>query len=208
MRLASPKIATQKLAGVAYLFGEIRQTDEPYVVIPLHSTENRRFIPIGYLPPEVICSNANSMIPRATQYHFGILSSTMHNAWMRTTCGRLKSDYRYSNTIVYNNYPWPVNVSDKTKKTVESASQAVLAARQSEEMRSRASKSNYSLASMYASGAMPEQLVNAHQILDKAVDAAYGYKGAKDDVSRVAYLFEQYLKQTSLLSTEHSKKKR
>ncbi len=88
-------------------FERIRQTDQPYLLIPRVSSESRRFIPIGFLDANVICSDANFMLPNATLYHFGILSSTMHNAWMRTVCGRLKSDYRYSNTIVYNNFPWP-----------------------------------------------------------------------------------------------------
>lgn len=207
MRLASPKLPTQKLARVAYLFGEIRQTDQPYLLIPSVSSEHRVFVPIGYFEPEVIASNLVFMLPNATPYHFGILSSSMHNAWMRTTCGRLKSDYRYSNTIVYNNYPWPLNLNDKARIRIENAAEAVLDARQAEESRSKANHSRSSLASMYATGAMPQELADAHQILDKAVDAAYGYKSGKDDASRVAYLFEQYLELTSLLPTERPKKR-
>ncbi|PTR05600.1 type II restriction/modification system DNA methylase subunit YeeA [Nitrosospira sp. Nsp5] len=207
MRLASPKLPTQKLARVAYLFGEIRQTDQPYLLIPSVSSEHRVYVPIGYFEPEVIASNLVFMLPNAMPYHFGILSSSMHNAWMRTTCGRLKSDYRYSNTIVYNNYPWPLNLNDKAKIRIENAAQAVLDARQAEESRSKANHSRSSLASMYATGAMPQELADAHQILDKAVDAAYGYKSGKDDASRVAYLFEQYLELTSLLPTERPKKR-
>jgi hypothetical protein len=116
MRLASPKVPTQKLADTSHLFGEIRHTDKPYVVVPLHSSENRAFVPIGYFDAGVICGNANSMLPDASLYDFGLLCSTMHNAWMRTVCGRLKSDYRYSNTIVYNNFVWPQQPSDKQRK--------------------------------------------------------------------------------------------
>ncbi len=107
MRLASPKLPTKKLAESPYLFGEIRQTDQPYLLIPRVSSEQRNFVPLGYFQPNVICGDANFMLPNANLYHFGILCSTFHNAWMRTVCGRLKSDYRYSNTIVYNNFPWP-----------------------------------------------------------------------------------------------------
>jgi hypothetical protein len=101
MRLASPKLPTQKLAEMPYLFGEIRQTVQPYLLMPSHSSEMRRFIPLGYFQSNVICGNANFMLPNASLYDFGLLASSFHNAWMRTVCGRLKSDYRYSNTIVY-----------------------------------------------------------------------------------------------------------
>ena len=107
VRLSSPKIPTQKLADTPYLFGEIRQTNQPYLLIPSVSSEQRNFVPIGYFEPDVIASNLVFMLPNASLYHFGILCSTFHNAWMRTVCGRLESRYRYSNTIVYNNFPWP-----------------------------------------------------------------------------------------------------
>ena len=103
LRSQSTRASTQLLAQTPHLFGEVRQPQSRYLLIPLHSSENRDFIPIGCFGPEVICGNANSMLPDATPYHFGMLCSTMHNAWMRTVCGRIKSDYRYSNTIVYNN---------------------------------------------------------------------------------------------------------
>jgi hypothetical protein len=111
MRLASPKAPTRKLAATPYLFGEIRQTDKPYLLVPSVSSEQRLFVPIGYLPPTVITSNANFMLPNASLTHFGLLCSTLHNAWMRTVCGRLESRYRYSNTIVYNNFPWPASLT-------------------------------------------------------------------------------------------------
>lgn len=192
MRLASPKIPTQKLADQPYLFGEIRQSDHPYLLIPSVSSEQRQFVPIGYLQADVIASNLVFMLPNANLYHFGILCSTIHNAWMRTVCGRLKSDYRYSNTIVYNNFPWPSALSDKQKNAVGSAAQAVLDARATEEKRCAEQGQKCSLATLYASGNMSSELLKAHAQLDRAVDAAYGYKGGKDDAARVAFLFALY----------------
>lgn len=192
MRLESPKVPTQKLADTPYLFGEIRQTNKPYLLIPAHSSENRQYIPIGYLPSEDICGNANFILPNATHFHFGILTSTMHNAWMRITCGRLESRYRYSNTIVYNNFPWPKNAAKAKKDAVEEAAKKVLAARTAEEKRCAKLKQSCSLATLYAAGNMPAELLKAHAALDKAVDAAYGYKKGKDDASRVEFLFGLY----------------
>ena len=192
MRRASNRAATRKLADTPYLFGEIRQAGKPYVVIPLHSSENRDFVPIGYFDASVICGNANSMLPDASLYHFGLLCSTMHNAWTRAVCGRLESRYRYSNTIVYNNFVWPVAPTDKQKKAIEVAAQAVLDARAAEEQRCVAAGQSCSLATLYEPGNLPADLLKAHQKLDRAVDAAYGYQGGKDDASRVAFLFERY----------------
>ena len=182
---------TQKLADIPHLFGEIRHTGKPYVVIPLHSSENRRFVPIGYYDAKVICGNANAMLPNATQYEFGMLCSTMHNAWMRTVCGRLESRYRYSNTIVYNNYPWPKAPSAEARQAVEAAAQDVLDA--------RSQYADKSLAWLYNTDTMPAPLRNAHDALDVAVDDAYGYMGRDDDADRVAYLFERYRELTTLL---------
>ena len=196
MRLASPKLPTQKQAQTPTLFTEIRQTEHPYLLVPRVSSENRRFVPIGYLTSDVICSDANFMLPNATLYHFGMLSSTMHNAWMRTTCGRLKSDYRYSNTIVYNNYPWPQDLTDKQRIAIEAAAQGVLDA--------RAIHAKTSMGDMYSH--MHPELVKAHAALDKAVDAAYGYKGGKEEAPRVKYLFEQYQKITSPITPAPTKK--
>lgn len=192
MRLASPKVPTQKLAETPYLFGEIRQTNQPYLLIPSVSSEQRQFIPIGYLQPDVIASNLVFMLPNATIYHFGMLCSTMHNAWMRTVCGRLKSDYRYSNTIVYNNFPWPSAISECQQQKIAAAGQKVLDERQAEVERCAAQNQKCTLADLYAPGNMPAGLLKAHAELDKAVDAAYGYKGKKDDAARVAFLFTLY----------------
>ena len=204
MRLASPKLPTKKLAETPYLFGEIRQTDQPYLAIPEVSSENRTYIPIGYLTNEV-ASNKLYMIPNANLYYFGTLTSHMHNAWMRTVCGRLKSDYSYSNTIVYNNFPWPQTINPSQQAKIETAAQLVLDARTAEENRCAEQGQKCSLATLYAAGNMPTDLLKAHAQLDKAVDAAYGYKGGKDDAARVAFLFEQYQKLIALPQAEVTK---
>ncbi len=191
MRAASTRAATKKLAEVPHLFGEIRHTGQPYVVVPLHSSENRKFIPVGYFGADVICGNANAMLPNATLYEFGMLCSTMHNAWTRSVCGRLESRYRYSNTIVYNNYPWPKAPSAEARQAVEAAAQAVLDA--------RSQYADKSLAWLYNPETMPAPLRDAHDVLDVAVDDAYGYMGRDDDADRVAYLFERYRELTTLL---------
>ena len=202
MREASTKVPTQKLADTPYLFGETRQTDKPYLLIPSVSSENRRFVPIGYMGPEVIASNLVFMLPNASLYHFGLLCSTMHNAWMRTVCGRMKSDYRYSNTIVYNNFVWPTALSEKQSEAIEKAAQDILDARKTEEDRCMQAQQPCSLATLYAEGNMPAELHKAHQKLDKAVDAAYGFKGLADDAARVAFLFALYKQLTAATAHE------
>ena len=216
MRLASPKIPTQKAADWPYLFGEERQTNEPYLLMPRVSSEQRKFIPCGYLAPDVICGDANFMLANALPYHFGVLNSTMHNAWVRFTCGRLKSDFRYSNTIVYNNYPWPDlpttpapgSAAHKARAAIEGAAQGVLDARAQFQQGPQPA----SLADLYDPLTMPPLLLKAHQKLDAAVDAAYtlcgGKKTWKNDAERVAFLFELYQRYTSLLPAEKTKPKR
>ncbi len=206
IRLESQRKSTNILAETPYLFGEIRQTNSPYVLIPLHSSENRKYIPIGFLSADVICGNANSMLIDATLFDFGIVTSVMHMAWVKAVCGRLESRYRYSNTIVYNNYPFPVSAKQEQIDEIEKCSQAVLDARASEEERCKQQQVKSSLAAMYDPLAMPADLVKAHRALDKAVDKAYGYKGADDDASRVAFLFKRYEELTSLLPTAPAKK--
>lgn len=200
MRLASKDAQTLKDAATPTMFQKIRQPTKPYLLIPSVSSENRRYIPIGYFQPEVIVSNLVYAIPNATLYHFGFLCSTMHNAWMRYTCGRLKSDYRYSNSIVYNNFPWPDEPTDKQRVAVEAAAQAVLDA--------RAHFPQSSLADLYDPLTMPPALVKAHQALDRAVDACYRKAAFTNDAQRVEFLFERYQQLTSLLPTEKSPKKR
>jgi hypothetical protein len=192
MRLASRKVPTQKLAETPYLFGEIRISESKYLAIPKVSSENRFYIPIGYLEAEVICGDMLFFMPNASLLDFGMLSSHMHNAWMRVVSGRLKSDFRYSSSIVYNNFPFPQNITSAQQQKIESAAQAVLDARTAEENRCAEQGQKSSLALMYAAGNMPADLNKAHQTLDKAVDAAYGYKSGKDDATRVAFLFDLY----------------
>ena len=156
-----------------------------YLVVPEVSSEKRRYIPIGFLDSSILASNLLKTVPEATLYHFGVLSSSAHNAWMRTVAGRMKSDYRYSVKIVYNNFPWPEKPTEKQRQAIEAAAQAVLDAR------SLYPDSN--LAQLYNLATMPAELVTAHAALDRAVDAAYGYKGGPADANRVQYLFEKYL---------------
>ncbi len=199
MRASSMKAPTRELANTPSLFAEIRQTGEPYILVPAHSSENRVYIPIGYMPADVICGNANFLIPNATLYHFGILTSLMHMAWVRYTCGRIKSDYRYSAGIVYNNYPWPDEPTEKQRATVEAAAQAVLDA--------RAQFPQSSLADLYDPLTMPPALVKAHQALDRTVDACYRKAAFASDAQRVEFLFERYQQLTSLLPAETAKPK-
>ena len=142
------------------------------------------------------CWNELLVVPNATTYEFGILSSTMHNAWVRYTCGRLKSDFRYSAGIVYNNYPWPLDITKEKRKAVSGAAQAVLDARAVHQK----GNTPASLADLYNATTMPANLTAAHKALDKAVDAAYGKKGLRTDAERVAYLFTLYDQYTSLLA--------
>jgi len=184
-RLDSPDEGRRKLADKPALF---RETNNPetFIVIPSVSSERRRYIPIGFLDKETIASNLVLTIPNATLYHFGVLTSNVHMAWTRAVCGRLKSDYRYSKDIVYNNFPWP-DAADEQKAAIEAAAQGVLAA--------RALFPNSSLADLYDPLTMPPELLKAHQYLDRAVMAAYGFplKGTTEAVC-VAQLMERYKK--------------
>lgn len=182
-RAASSAEPTRKAAETPTLFFYTSQPTTNYLVVPEVSSERRMFIPIGFMTADTICSNTNYLVPDASPYHFGILSSTMHNAWMRSVCGRLKSDYRYSASIVYNNFPWP-EPTDTQRAAIETAAQGVLDA--------RAQFPNATLADRYDPLTMPPELVKAHQALDRAVDAAYGKSAFKSEAERVAFLFERY----------------
>ena len=222
-RSESNREATKKLANTPHLFGEIRQpTKGNYLIIPSVSSENRKYVPIGFLDYQTITSNLAFTLPNATLYHFGMLNSTMHNAWMRTVAGRLESRYRYSNTIVYNNFPFPFHASEREESNatpeikkavtnIEAKAQAVLDARAKYENEAIAKGENPpSLADLYRVGlidAYPE-LTKAHKALDKAVDAAYGYTGKGDDSSRVAFLFERYEALTKAIAEEEAAKKK
>jgi hypothetical protein len=196
LRAGSKKATTRKLADTPSLFGEIRQPDTDYLLIPRVSSERRKYIPIGFFPKEVIVGDTCSTVPNATLYEFGVITSTMHMAWTRQVCGRLKSDYRYSGTIVYNNFPWP-NSTDKQRTAIESAAQDVLDARKI--------YPELSPANLYDPNTMIPELVKAHQKLDKAVEKAYG-RVFDDDTQRVAYLFELYQTLTGELFKEEKKR--
>ena len=189
LRASSKSEPTRKIAATPTRFHVEFMPKNRYLLIPSVSSENRSFIPIGYIEPEIITSNLAFIIPNTGLYHFGVLTSTMHNAWMRTVCGRMKSDYRYSASIVYNNFPWATPDAQQIK-AIEEKAQAVLDA--------RAEHKTSTLADLYNPLTMPPNLLKAHNALDKAVDAAYGYKGGKDDATRVAFLFEQYQKLIAL----------
>jgi hypothetical protein len=170
-----------------------------YLIIPEVSSENRQYIPIGFESPDTLASNLVKVAVDVKLTHFAVLTSTMHMAWVRSVCGRLKSDFRYSGGIVYNNYPWP-EPTEKQTQSIETAAQAVLNA--------RAAHPNASLADLYDPLTMPANLLKSHQALDKVVDAAYNYKGPQTDAARVAFLFELYRKITSLLPMEKTKRSR
>ncbi|WP_417913225.1 class I SAM-dependent DNA methyltransferase, partial [Candidatus Electronema sp. TJ] len=190
-RLASNRAATRELADTPSQFAFVSHTETPYLVVPSVSSERRQYIPIGFMPADVIASNLCLIVPDADFYHFGVLSSVMHNAWMRTVCGRLESRYRYSASIVYNNFPWPENPSGKQRQAIETAAQAVLDA--------RAQFPDSSLADLYDPLTMPPVLLKAHRVLDKAVDAAYGKSSFSAEAARVAFLFDLYQKYTASL---------
>ncbi len=190
-RLKSPKTRTVVLASTPHLFGEDRQPSSKYLLIPKVSSERRNYIPIGFMPPSTIVSGSALVVPGATEFHFGILSSMMHMAWMRQTCGRMKSDYQYSVNIVYNNFPWPQDVSDKQRVTVEVAAQAVLD--------TRATFKGQTLADLYDPLAMPKALRDAHNTLDRAVDKCYRPAAFTSERARVEYLFELYQQLTAPL---------
>jgi hypothetical protein len=198
-RLKSTREATKKLADFPSLFGEIRQPEEKYLAIPEVSSERRKYIPIGFLEPIIIASNRLKLIPNATVFHFGVLTSIMHMAWVKYTCGRLKSDFTYSNKIVYNNYPWPENPTEKQIKSIETAAQKVLDA--------RSEFPNSSLADLYDPLTMPPTLVKAHNELDKAVDLSYRSQPFTSEAKRMEFLFELYEKYTADLFTKEKGKK-
>ncbi|HPT46483.1 MAG TPA: class I SAM-dependent DNA methyltransferase [Candidatus Rifleibacterium sp.] len=189
MREASTDATTRKDSATPTLFQKIRQPQSNYLLIPSVSSENRKYIPIGYMTPETIVSNLVYAIPDAELYHFGVLSSEMHNSWMRAVSGRLESRYRYAANLSYNTFPWPAEQTIKHREKIENAAQKVLDA--------RAVYPESSLADLYDPRSMPPELVKAHQNLDKAVDAAYGKTIFKTEADRVAFLFELYQQLTT-----------
>jgi hypothetical protein len=214
-RESSKRATTKELATTPAEFGEIRQPDCPYLLIPSVSSERRRYIPIGFMRPEMIASNLVLLVPGADRYHFGVLSSTMHMAWVRQVAGRMKSDYRYSNRIVYNNFPWPVDATDAAMARVEEASQHILDLRV-ELGDGRAgflpsNKKGYGacLADLYGTESMPSPLYKAHRALDVAVDRCYRRAPFTSDRQRVEFLFALYEKLTEpLLAAGRKTRKR
>ncbi|MFN9838256.1 MAG: DNA methyltransferase [Pseudanabaena sp.] len=166
------------------LFRQVTQPKSDYILVPRTTSENRRYIPLGFFTADNIVSDTCQAIPNGDLYLFGMLTSTMHMTWVKYVCGRLKSDFRYSKDIVYNNYPFPETANDKQKQKVETAAQAVLD--------TRAKYPDSSLADLYDPLTMPPDLVKAHQTLDKAVDLCYRPQPFVSELNRIEYLFSLY----------------
>ena len=196
-RLKSTDKGMQNLASTQF-----RETNNPEncLVIPVVSSEKRKYIPIGFIDKNTISTNGNLIMPNGNLYHFGVLMSTMHMAWLKTVCGRLKSDFRYSKDIVYNNFPWAENPSEKQIKQIEEKAQKVLEV--------RSSFTNSSLADLYNTLTMPPALTKAHNELDKVVDSAYRTAPFTSEANRMVYLFELYEKYTADLFTKEKPKKK
>jgi hypothetical protein len=182
-RLESKSDGTRKLAEYPRRFHVENMPESSYIVIPETSSERRNYIPIGFLTPDILCSNLVKIIPDATLYHFAILTSNVHMAWTRTVCGRLKSDYRYSKDIVYNNFPW-AEANEKQKAEIEGLAQGILDA--------RANYPESSLADLYDPLTMPPELLKAHKALDKAVMRLYGFDPKAGEGEIVAGLMKRY----------------
>jgi hypothetical protein len=197
-RLDSVAPSTQKFAKTPTLFRD-RNRPETFIVVPRVSSENRPYIPFGFFDKNSIVSDTCMSIPNGNQYHFGVLMSKMHMAWVKYICGRLKSDFRYSKDIVYNNFPWPDNLNDKQVSAIETATQKVLDA--------RLQFPNSSLADLYDPLTMPPALIKAHNELDKAVDLAYRPQAFTSEANRMVFLFELYEKYTADLFTKEKPKK-
>jgi hypothetical protein len=197
-RLKSLRSTTRKLSDYPMLFGEIRQPATDYLLIPGVSSENRKYIPIGFMSKNIIASDLARTVSNANLYLFGILTSLMHMAWVEYVSGKLESRFRYSASIVYNNFPWPENPTEKQQQNVESAAQHVL------DVRAKFPES--SLADLYDPNTMPPELVKAHQTLDKAVDLCYRPQPFINETKRIEFLFELYDKYTSGMFRKEKKK--
>ena len=187
-RLASSRAVTRQLAETPREFAFTNISKSTYIVVPEVSSARRKYIPMGFMTPDILCSNLVKMIPNASLYHFGVLTSNVHNAWVHAVCGCLKSDYRYSNTVVYNNFPWPTP-TEAQKAKIEQTAQAILDARNL--------YPDCSLADLYDEATMPPELHRAHQANDKAVMQAYGFWGTRNsETACVAELMKMYQKLT------------
>ena len=182
-RQESPKLATQLSAMTPSLFQEIRQPESEYILVPRHSSEQRLYIPLGFVSPEIIATDAVQIIPNADLLHFGVLTSSAHMAWMRLVCGRLEMRYRYSAYLVYNTFPWP-KLNSKLTDAIRKSAQAILDA--------RARHPGTSLADLYSRRSMPSDLLTAHQANDRAVLAAYGLPSNASETDIITYLLRRY----------------
>ena len=225
MRLASTKEATRKFADYPTRFMELRLPETDYLLVPRVSSEQRRYIPIGYMPKDVISTDANMVLPNATLYHFGVLTSNVHNAWMRAVAGRLEMRYRYSNTIVYNNFPWPQQfkidnsklkmengkwtlsgedlLADKKELSIVHSQLSIINTAQAI-LDARAKYPDSSLADLYDETLTPPELRKAHQANDRAVMAAYGFSTKMTESECVAELFKMYEKLTEKINEAYN----
>lgn len=199
-RAQSKSAPTRKIAEIPTRFHVENMPSSAFLVIPEVSSENRRYIPIGFVKPDVLCSNKLRILPDATFNHFGVLSSAMHMSWIRQVTGRLKSDYQYSVKLVYNNFPWPEAPTSKQRANIEAAAQSVLDARKK--------FPDATLADLYDPLSMPPELVQAHANLDRAVDLCYRPQPFENDRQRVEHLFALYEKLIAPLLPSSKKRRR
>jgi hypothetical protein len=199
-RLLSDKARTKKWAAYPSLFSEIRQPECDYLAIPKVSSERRAYLPIKFVSKNLIATGSLLTVTNAKLYEFGNLTSAMHGSWMRAVCGRMKSDYQYSATLVYNNYPWPEEPTPAQRVRIEELTQAILDA--------RARYPDSTLAELYDPLLMPPDLLKAHQTLDRAVDRLYRPEPFPNDQARVEHLFTLYERLTTLFPTAPSTRRR
>jgi hypothetical protein len=190
-RLKSKAKSTREFSKYPTLFRQISQPNSDYLAIPEVSSERRMYVPIAFFSKEIICSNKVQFIPDASLFHFGILTSSMHMSWMKYTCGRLKSDYSYSNSLVYNNFPWPDcrnegKLNEELRRQINEAAKDILD--------TRAKYAHSTLADLYDPNTMPPDLTNAHDKVNRLVDKAYGFDSTKTDAERLTFLFDLYIK--------------
>ena len=216
-RLASKKAGTRKLADKPTLFAEIRQpTTDNYLLVPRVSSERRKYVPIGYVSSEIICTDANQMVPNATLYDFGVITSRVHMIWLKTVCGRLKSDYRYSKDVVYNNFVWKIPTNEQ-KLAIEASARRILEIRaryRNEELGTGNVVGNSKLvpssqflcsyAELYDEVLMPYELRLAHRANDLAVAKLYGWEEILDDEPKLAVELLKLYDQTRYISRKRS----
>ena len=198
-RAASNSAPTKKLALTPTQFHTTFVSDKPYLALPQVSSERRRIIPIAYLTPEYLVGDKLRLVADATPYHFGVLTSSMHMAWVNRVTGRLKSDYQYSVKLVYNNYPWPASATEAQRAAVAAKAEGVLSARRQFE--------GASLADLYDPATTPPALVKAHAELDRAVEKCYRPAPFATDRERVEFLFALYEQLSAPLTAGPSRRR-